>query len=473
MYPKTFLPKLFYLLVFFTLFACTDEDDNIIVPDPALEVEDFIWKGMNYYYFWQQDVAELADNRFENQATYESFLESFADPRELFDRLLFTEDRFSFITDDYQALQESFRGNSDSNGMEFGLVRRSGTDQVFGYVRYIIPGSNAAATSLKRGDLFTAVDGTDLTIDNYLPLLFGDNADYTISLANFEGDNLVKTGETIGLTKMPLSENPVFIAKTLELEGQKIGYLMYNGFIANFEAELNTAFGTFKADGISDLILDLRYNPGGSVNTSTRLASLVTGQFSGQLFAKLRYNNKIEDRLSNSQTEYRFGNSVGGEEANSLNLDRVYVITTSGTASASELVINGLKPYINVIQVGTPTRGKNEASVTVYDSPSFRYNDPGLNPNHTWAIQPIISKTENAAGFGDYADGLQPDISQSEDLRNLGTLGEPDEPLLARTLMSITGASQKFIGTDHQSFELLGESKRNTAWYQRMLLSEL
>ena len=209
---------------------------------------------------------------------------------------------------------------------------------------------------------------------------------------------------------------------------------MYNGFFASYETELNNAFGYFQSEGITHLVLDLRYNSGGSVNTATRLASMITGQFNNQIFAKQQWNYKIENLINNpEQLINRFTNSLSnGNNINHLNLNKVYVLTTKRTASASELVINGLAPYIDVIQIGDVTAGKNVGSITLYDSPTFRKEN--VNPSHKYAMQPIVLKIANSNNFSAYTNGLTPSVNQLEDLGNLGVLGEITDPLLNATL---------------------------------------
>ncbi|HZJ18748.1 MAG TPA: carboxyl-terminal protease, partial [Pricia sp.] len=191
--------KYFKTGVFLSLFllsSCAKEDDiylsNTVEPDPdaGVQVQDFMWKAMNFWYFWQADVENLADNRFPNtpegSEVYTEFLDSEEDPGKFFDnKLLFTEDRFSFFNDDYVELTQSLSGISKSNGMEFGLVRIPDSDDVFGYVRYIIPNSDASKKDIERGAIFTGVNGQTLFSDrkddnnNNFDLLFGKNDTYT------------------------------------------------------------------------------------------------------------------------------------------------------------------------------------------------------------------------------------------------------------------------------------------------------
>ena len=125
---------------------------------------------------------------------------------------------------------------------------------------------------------------------------------------------------------------------------------------------------------------------------------------------------------------------------NSLNLSKVYILTSGRSASASELVINALSPYIEVIQIGTTTAGKYQASITLYDSPNF--SREGANPSHTYAVQPLIYKSLNANGVTDYFNGLTPNITLGEQINNMGVLGDENEPLLAEAISNITGSGR-------------------------------
>lgn len=434
--------------------SCEDMDDTLGVPS-ELEIDDFIWKGLNLYYLWQEDVPDLADDRFATQNELNDFLQQTSGPEILFQNLLYKPvsqfpvptavDRFSVLVDDYTYLENLFQGITTNNGVEYGLRRKeSNPNEVYGWVKYIIPGSDAANKNIKRGDIFYAVNGTQLDDLNYTSLLGAQN--YTLNLADYDSGAITPNGQTVSLTKTQLTENPVLIADVIETGGHKVAYLMYNGFTANFDQQLNQAFGTFLSEGATDLVLDLRYNGGGSVQTATYLASMITGQFNGQLFAKQQWNSKVEayyeeenltDRLINN-----FTNSIGNSSISSLNLSKVYILTTTNTASASELVINGLKPYINVIQIGDVTIGKNVGSITLYDSPSFSRED--RNRKHKYAMQPLVLKTINKDGFGEYQDGLPPTVLLKEDMANLGQLGNPAEPLLSTALGFITGNARMF-----------------------------
>lgn len=436
---------IFAFLVLFT--SCNNDDDA----PQTTDVQNFMWRAMNLWYFWQQDVPDLADNRFTTNEEYLAFLEATPNPEAFIESLLFTEDRFTFWDEDYTTLVNNLNGISKSNGLELGLGRIDGGTNLFGFVKYIIPNSDAASKDIERGYLFTKVNGQQLTESNYIELLFGSIDTYTINNVIFDNGALTETNRTVSLTKEEgLVENPILIARTFEVNGTKIAYLMYNGFTRDFDNALNNTFGQFIADGATELVIDFRYNGGGSVNTSRLLSSMIYGRNTNQVYIKQRWNDKLQNEFSPAQLQDYFAAEVNGANLNSLNLTRVFVITTGRTASASELVINGLDPYMEVIKIGETTRGKNEFSITLVDneSNSFVYDAGKVNQiksGNRWAIQPLVGRNENSVGFSDYTDGFAPDYELEEDIANMGVLGDLNEPLLARAIELITSESSKSL----------------------------
>ena len=442
------------ILVFSSCKKSDDEDPNIIRIETDLEIIDFIWKGLNQYYYWQESVVNLSDSKKESESDYAYFLSQNPNPENFFNSLLHPDDNFSWIVDDYVELENMLQGIDISDGMEFGLYVECNDQNIFGFVRYVQKDSDAESKGVKRGMVFSNINGTRLTRDNYRDLLFNDtNSSYTIRFSeisynqNNQCANIIPGQEDLTLIKSRIVKNPIHISKIIENEGQKIGYLMYNQFLGvvesegkDYNSELNDAFSNFLSNGINDLVIDLRYNPGGRISTSINLASMITGQFNNQVFAKERWNSKLMNYWDENSPESllnRFTNKLGNNQSIfSLNLDRVFILTSARTASASELLINGLDPYIDVIHIGDFTVGKNQGSITVYD---YINDSRDKNPNHMYAMQPIVLKIGNVAGYTDFPNGLEPDIFIKESLLNPGILGDIEEPLLKIAIDQISG----------------------------------
>ena len=455
-------------LVLCTVTSCFEDlDDNL---SAARDINDFVWKAMNATYVYKDNIPDLFNDRFDTSNDYITYLNNFPTPEDLFASLIYLPDdvdEFSAIVSNYFDLEQFLQGTSLSNGMAFGLVKLSSdSDAIFGYVRYILPNTDAEAKGLTRGAIFNAIDGTLLTTSNYRSLI--DQNTYTLGFANYNDngtpdstsdDVVTSTDESLTLTKSAYTENPILTHKVFNLNGNSVGYLMYNGFRIGDSnlTELNAVFAEFQSENITDLVLDLRYNGGGSVSTAIWLASMITGQNTGDLFFKEKWNTEIQARLEQTDPESLTnlfvdemvkrdsnGDITYQQNINSLNLTKVYVLTKGSTASASELVINGLSPYIDVVQIGSTTRGKPQASITLYDSADFRRAN--ANPSHTYALQPLIYESENANGFSEYYDGLNPSagFSAVEHFDNLGQLGDINEPFLAIALGAITGTGRSF-----------------------------
>lgn len=452
---KTIKILLLTCVALVTMTSCFEDMDDNIIPASTLNINDFVWRAMNTVYLYKSEIPNLADSRFISDEDYTNYLIGFNSPEDLFESLKYnpdTDDRFSRIYDNYFDLQNQQAGTTLSNGLEFNLYRVPGSStEVFGAITLVLNNSVADNLGLQRGQIFSAVNNTNLTDSNYINLLYGQNS-YTLNFANYNDnstpesadDTIELNGESADLTKVTYTENPVHVSQVLNVNNVNIGYLMYNGFNQNFDSDLNNAFGEFKSAGVSELVLDLRYNGGGSVQTAAYLGSMVTGQFNGEIYSKLFYN----ENLSNNNRNFLFTNSIENVGTiNSLNLSKVYVLTTNRrTASASELIINSLKPYIEVVVIGENTVGKTQASQTIYDSPDFSFEN--VNQGHTYAMQPLIANSTNVNDLLVPPNGIIPDIAISEALNTLGTLGDVNEPLLAEAIAQITTTDRPLNRSD-------------------------
>jgi len=456
--------------------SCQSNEEKI-----SIDINSFIWKGMNNVYLWQEEVPVLDDNRFKRTRDLEDYVEDFEDHSAFFETLKYQPDvvdKWSWIVDDYVALEEYFSGVRKTTGAKIKLhLSAENSSEVYGIVRYVIPGTDAATKNVERGMVFKSVNGTNLTKNNAISLVYNTSS-FTINLGTFfynditEEVEITPTGEDITLVNGEYTENPVFKKEVFEIEGHKIGYLMYNSFTANYDEVLNDAFLDFKNQAITDLILDVRYNGGGSVNTAIYLSGMITGQYEGSVFTKEIWNSKYQTYLESEYPERlinKFTNTMYNDnhtQLNNLNLEELVVLTTKNSASASELVINALKPYIDVVTIGETTHGKYVASTTIYDAPNF--DRENANPDHLWAIQPIILKEVNSEG--DYAiNGFEPTVNIKEDYSNMGVLGSETETMTARAIdYIVTGdksSSQKGIIYDVSKSQLPGTNSFENEMY--------
>ena len=405
-----------FSLLIFT--AC--QEDEVKPSAETIEINEFIWKSMNDIYLWNDFIPQNIDRTREFDSEY------------YFEKLLFKPtDRWSFITDDHAALLNKFKGIEKSFGHNFKLFQMSGTNSIYGIIKYVVPNSPADLANIKRGDVFYKVNGITLKSDNYYELLFESDS-YALSFGEFEGNGQIAFKEDKSLSAIILTENPISINKTLDIEGTKIGYLAYNQFITDFNDQLTSVFEQFSVDGIQDLVLDLRYNPGGAKYTAVLLSSMIAPAAvieNNEIYSRTFWNEEVQDYWIQEEGEEspNLITKFITPEVN-LNLDRVYILTTSNSASASELLINCLDPYMEVILVGAEnTKGKYVGSITVHDEES----------SHDWAIQPIVMKAANVNGVSDYSSGFAPHFIVDDDFN--AELGTIYEDMLGKSIELITG----------------------------------
>lgn len=479
--------RFIWVLILAVMVGCSDgpvspDDDSDSGNEEVAAEKEFVWDAMNYWYYWQGDVTELGDNYFEDDVDFNNYLKQFSNAEELFESLRHPDDDFSFFIDDYEEYQDEQEGIYAALGINYGFICKTGEcAELLGYIRYIIPDSPADEAGLKRLDLFTKVDGNTITQNNYLDLLTNDSSHELLMVHLERTDDSFEIVEdsTVMVNSEKVVEDPVLRTEVIDTSGVRIGYISYNAFRDNYHSRLNEVFGEFQSQNIDELVLDLRYNGGGSVLTSQLLSSLISGYGSSDKYAELAYNEKRSSRsrdlyfldevpLKNEEGEFERdsqGNFENSEPINNLSLPSVYVLTSRGTASASEAVINSLNPYMDVTVIGLKTVGKDEGSLTLYDSSAPYLDDSDANPDHKKAIQPIVSKILNSAGV-DYPDGFEPEgydpnANQGsggcpddpndncvneitiDNLIERPALGSPDEPLFSRALDIILGQTAK------------------------------
>ena len=397
------------LLASVVLFSnCKKEEEGI--SKETLVVNQWIEGWMNFAYFWNKELPNL-----------NSKLEP--DSEEYFDKLLKKpDDKWSFITDDAEELLNYFDGIVKSMGYSIQLYYFDGIpDQVIAIVEFVYPNSPASEAGLERGVIFTRINGSIITKSNYQSLLSLD--EMTITWASETKSGIVEQPSTIKISARTLETNPIVKSSVSEVNGSKIGYLLYTSFIEKYDPQLIQTFSEFKDVGIDELVLDLRYNGGGAVTSAQLLAGLIAPTTAvDEIFISEVWNNNLSEKYnSNINIEHYDEN---------LNLSRIYVLTTGGTASASEMVIYGLQPHMEVIQIGAITYGKYYGSITLTDE----------NKKHNWAIQPIVMRAENKTNSIDYNSGLLPNYEIFDKTYN-AQLGDPEEHFFAAAISHITKGS--------------------------------
>lgn len=422
-----------FVLVLLVLSACKEENE----PTPAVESENakinnWIYENMEFWYYWN---TQLPTSTSKDQ-----------EPEDYFKSLLVSEDRFSWIQPDYQELVNSLQGITKESGYEFVLYRESeGSNNVIAQILYTKANSPAVAAGLKRGDVITKINGQQMTTENYRTLLEQAKQNHKLTFkAILTGQNSFEAEKTLDISPVEYTENPNYYNSVIDLNGRKVGYYVYN-FFANgtggsntYNTEMNAIFTKFKSEQITDLVLDLRFNSGGSESAAQSLASFIGKNVDAtKTFARRIYNAKVEAEIIKDPdlgqgyltTKFQVKDpNVGGQ----LTGGRVYVLTSSRTASASELIINALKPFMDVFLIGDVTYGKNVGSISIYDEES---------KTNKWGLQPIVVKVFNSLGQSDYGNGFQPNVLDKDNGLYLYPLGDTREALLSQAIGQITGAA--------------------------------
>lgn len=291
-------------------------------------------------------------------------------------------------------------------------------------VRSVEPLSPAARAGLARGDRILAIDGyppADIGA-GLVPAVTTPGVPRTFTVATAAGPWRMFT---VVSEEFPLS--PVAATSVFEVPGTsgaaKVGYLAYHQFVGYSREQLQAAFAQFAREGVGELILDLRYNGGGSVGVSRELASLVGGAATqSRLYAWLRFNDQ---QASSTQRLLFLAPEATADTALGAGLRRVFVITSGGTASASELLINGLKPFVDVVLVGDTTYGKPYGFVP-FELCGTTY-------------QAVQFESLNAQGVGGFTSGFPPTCTVADDLDH--QLGDPAEARIRTALNYVATGS--------------------------------
>ena len=378
----------------FTLYKSTIPDENI---NCSIDGKNkMLYDIMTDSYFWYKKTPYV------DYEAYNSL-------EKLLDKLKYKKyDKWSYITTT-KAYTNYFE---EGTYLGLGYSYRYASNKKL-YFTSVYKNSPAYKAGIRRGTELLEINGKTIKeIDkkNLWSKIYGKNElGIKVKLKIKKGSK----SKTITLRKSKVKKNTVLTTKIIKSGNKKIGYLVFNSFIEPSRLELRKAFYKFKKEHIDELILDLRYNGGGRVNIAQYLASLIGGKKTvDNVFETLIYN----DNYSHWDYTYKFT-----EEKYSLGLSRVYIITTNGTASASESVINGLKPFLNVKLIGSKTHGKPVGM--------RGYNFCGKH------LSPIQFTGVNASDNGNYFKGFKVTCDATDDITR--DFGNSHEEMLKESLYLI------------------------------------
>jgi C-terminal processing protease CtpA/Prc len=364
----------------------------------------FVRDTLDELYYWYRQVPDLDPAKY---PTPEAYLEA-ARYRPL-------DESFSYITS--RAESDAFFDESRFIGLGFS-TSRSGAGLL---VLQVFDGGPAAEADLDRGSRIESIDGQTieaLEAAGALDGAFGparDGLAVTLGFTTRGGERREAT-----LRKRTVTIPTVALTRVFVVDGRRVGYVFFRNFVRPSVAALDEAFAALREAGVDELVLDLRYNGGGLVDVAVHLASLIAGRpAQDQVFAQSRHN----DRNLRLDETLRFMAPAGA-----LGLSRVVAITSRATASASELVVNGLRPFVTVVTVGDRTYGKPVGQYTL------RFCDK--------VFAPVSFAMTNADGQGGYFSGLPADCAAPDDTTR--ELGDAAEASLAEALLvASTGACSR------------------------------
>ncbi|MFB9110324.1 S41 family peptidase [Flavobacterium gyeonganense] len=432
------MKKLILILLFASiLFACQTNDDIPLTYEEGTNeyINDWIYTQMKRYYYWNESMPGKGNLSLP--------------PKEYFGSLVNKNDRFSYAI--HTSSAETFpQSLQNSFGFDLSFMEYEG--QVYGVVMYVLSKSPAERNGLERGQLITAIGGTALSQENYNNL-------YQNLLATKDAKlQMVSYSEKSGFTvpkQINISQGFSFLqpvlSQVIPYQNNKVGYIEIPHFYVGLSKSLLNAFQEFKNQSVNEVVVDLRYNGGGDVSSATALSILLAPNIqSTNQFIRFKGNSnggEVNQTFKESLEMNESQVSFEALRAAHLQIRRVYVLCGGHTASASEIIINNLKPFMEVITIGEKTVGKDVASFPVED-------DRIVGAQAKWVLYPAIYKLFNANGEGNYAAGLQPTVVLKEFQElEVFPLGNMNEILLKQALNSMSGNRRSIKGMTIQTLK--------------------
>ena len=428
--------------------ANPSDDENRITTDEQFYANHFAHDLLELYYYWTEEISSDLNKLNPNKNT---------DPVATVKEIRYHKgnkeiDKWTQLFNNIQQFQDNVSGISTTYGyLPITYQVEKGKKECISAVSLVYDDSPAAKAGLKRGDIIYKINGQTLTTDNYKELY--NSSSITLSMATLKKGsdnevNITPTGKDIPLNAIQMYENPILVDSIYEISGKKVGYLAYTSFDLASIPELIRIGKDFKTQGVEELILDLRYNGGGYVITENVMASMYAPQdvvSAAKLFEKEKFNKQVTKELATNgengethfMTEFKFKNDndqtivISTKEAN-IGLKKVYGLISGNTASASEALLGGLMPYMDVELIGERSHGKYCTGWMIAAEDAYKKVP---QPIRDWGIYVMASIYQNADGETPcMPDGLQPSLSISDNPLLPEQLGDVNEKLLKAAL---------------------------------------
>ena len=353
------------------------------ISDEIQQADEFAQYALSIYYLWNKEIASAIEKDLDPDTC--------TDPVATVEKIRYKdgggynsnkdEDRWTQLFEDITPFQESVQGVATTNGLnltayKFKKDKDTDPQSYFFIVNFVYADSPADKAGLKRGDIILKYKGRVITDANLEDAYYGETvAEY--GLGSWKEDGIDDGKKSVTLTPVKMYLNPIISTKTFDVNGKKVGYLMYDSFDLDSAKKLIEVCKQFKSEGVKELILDLRYNGGGYVFTEELMASMfapAANVKAGELYMQEIYNEKLTYEFTKqlgknfNKTYLSFDHEMGEEgskgyvkyntEDANIGLNKIYAIVDSNTASASESLLVGLSPFIDIVTIGQQSHGK-------------------------------------------------------------------------------------------------------------------
>ena len=428
----------------FVFTGCTEEEDiNNNESDNTSKITEetryanrFAREVLEMYYYWNTEISK--DLNKLNPETN-------SDPIATVEEIRYHDgtnqvDKWTMLTDNMDEFTSSVEGVSTTYGYTPKVYYlQEGSDDLIAAVAYVSKGSPAEKAGLKRGDIIYQIDGKTLTVDNFMDLYYSSNI--TLSFAKLNGLEVIPTDKKVSMTAIEMYENPILCDTVYNFNGKKVGYLAYSSFDLTSIPDLINICKKFKNEGIKELILDLRYNGGGYVITENVLASMFAPQTNvtnKDIFEKEDYNDFFTEyykqegisTVTKFETEYKYDEidlNVSTKDAN-IGLEKIYGIITGSSASASEALLSGLMPYMDIELIGEQSHGKYCTGWMLAAEDAYKIVPQAIKD---WGIYVMVSIYKNAKDETPcMPNGLTPDVKAKDYPTEQYQLGDENEAML-------------------------------------------